>query len=221
MTPPTRTIIAPTKGSGTTGADAGGRATAKTCPKGLPKVSNNLRGGLPRTAKKTVPSSVMIVSQPDGAPSDNHERGTSKKSTATKRSVRGTTKQAVKEKKEKKKKLLEARKEEEDSLLDSYIALLDGEEKFIADCASTEKRKEKEGKGRSSNHSHSRGGTKVVGSLDGKEEDNDSVEESVIVGDLEESVPMLEVGIKGLTLRRHCHTVRVESRICATRKKIL
>ena len=163
----------------------------------------------------------MIVSQPDGAPSDNHERGTSKKSTATKRSVRGTTKQAVKEKKEKKKKLLEARKEEEDSLLDSYIALLDGEEKFIADCASTEKRKEKEGKGRSSNHSHSRGGTKVVGSLDGKEEDNDSVEESVIVGDLEESVPMLEVGIKGLTLRRHCHTVRVESRICATRKKIL
>ena len=32
---------------------------------------------------------------------------------------------------------------------------------------------------------------------------------------------MLEVGIKGLTLRRHCHTVRVERRICATRMKIL
>ena len=119
MTPPTRTIIPSTMGSGTTGANAGGKATAKTYPKGLPKVSNNLRGRLPRTAKATVPSSVMIISQPDGAPSDKHEGGTSKKSLAKKRNARGTTKQAVKEKKEKKKKLLQARKEEEDSLLDS------------------------------------------------------------------------------------------------------
>ena len=51
------------------------------------------------------------------------------------------------------------------------------------------------------------------------------VEADIFEADLHHISPftinLLEVGIKGLTLRRHCHTVRVESRICATRKKIL
>jgi len=181
MTAPTSTTVAPTQGKGTTRSGAGGTATAKAYPKGLPKVSNNNLGRHPRKAKKTtLPSSVTIVLQPDGAPSDNREGGTSQKSPA-KRNPRGATKQAVKEKKEKKKKLLQAQKEEDDSLLDSYIARLDGEGQFVADCAVTKKQKKKEKKVQKK-----RGGGASASDI--SEDDEGSVE-SVTAGDLEVSIP--------------------------------
>jgi hypothetical protein len=157
------------------------KTTATTYPKGLPKVSNNPRGPLPRKVKTAVPSSVVVISEPNGAPSEKQEGGTLKNSSEKKRNARRTIKQAVKEKK-KKKKLLQVQKEEEDSLLDSYIARLDGEEQFLGDCAATEKQKKQEKKDP----------TKWGGSVsapDAGGDKDDSVDESVTAGDLEESSP--------------------------------
>jgi hypothetical protein len=79
MTAPTGTTIAPKQGKDTTCSSAGGKATAKIYPNGIPKVSNNNLGRHPRKVKKTtLPSLIMIFSESDGVPSDEHE-GTSVK----------------------------------------------------------------------------------------------------------------------------------------------
>ena len=154
MTAPTGTTIAPKPGKDTTRSSAGGKATAKTYPKGIPRVSNNNLGVRHSRAKKaTLPSSTMTRTESDGVPSDEDE-GTAGKSSATKYEHEGgtpkksptkkrTIKQAVKVKKEKKGKLLQDRKEEEDRLIDSFVQR-DGDDQFIAACALTNMRKGKE-----------------------------------------------------------------------------
>ena len=117
MTAPTGTTIPPKPGQDTTRSSAGGKATAKTHPKGLPRVSNNNLGRrTSRMEKATLPSPTVTRAESDGVPSDEddgtagkssatkyeHEGGTPKKSPTKKRTI----KQAVKGKKEKKGKLL-------------------------------------------------------------------------------------------------------------------
>jgi len=190
MTAPTGTTIAPKPGKDTTRSSAGGKATAKTYPKGFPRVSNNNLGGRPSRAKKaTLPSSIRIRTESDGVPSDEdegtagkssaktykHEGETSKKSPTKKR----TMKQAVKGKKEKKGKLLQDRKGEEDRLIDSFVQL-EGDDQFIAACALTltnglkgreKKTKSKRGEG--------------VSASDTRADEDVSVEESLTAGELE------------------------------------
>jgi hypothetical protein len=91
MTAPTGTTIAPKLGKDTTHSSAGGKATAKTYPNGIPKVSNNNIRRHPRKAKKTtLPSSIMIFLKSDGVPSDEHE-GKAVKSLAKKYDRKGET----------------------------------------------------------------------------------------------------------------------------------
>ena len=80
MTAPTGTTIAPKPGKDTTRSSAGGKATAKTYPKGIPRVSNNNLGVRHSRAKKaTLPSSTMTLMESDGVPSGEDE-GTAGKS---------------------------------------------------------------------------------------------------------------------------------------------
>ena len=192
MTAPTGTTIAPKPGQDTTRSSAGGKATAKTHPRGLPRVSNNNLGRRPiRTKKATLPSPTVTRAESDGVPSDEdegtagkssatkyeHEGGTSKKSPTKKRTI----KQAVKGKKEKKGKLLQDRKEEEDRLIDSFVQR-DGDDQFIAACALTNMRKGKEKK------SMSKRGEGALAS-DSSGDEDDSVEASLTAGDLETTSP--------------------------------
>ena len=139
MTAPTGTTIAPEQGKDTTRSSAGGKSKAKTYSKGIPKVSNNLARRPRKANTPTLPSSILILSEPDGA-SYQREGGTSKKSSAKKRAM----KQVMREKKGRKKKARQAQKEEEDSLIDSFVHE-DGDDQFIAACALTNmlKRKKK------------------------------------------------------------------------------
>ena len=191
MIAPTGTTIAPKPGKDTTRSSAGGKATAKTNPKGLPKVSNNYLGGRPNRAKTTIPSSIVTCRESDGGPSGEregkadessaknyeHEGGMPKKSPSKRRA----RKQVVKGKKEKKRKLLQAQKGEEDRLINSFVSR-NGDDKFIADCALTDRLKGKEKKSMSK-----RGGG--VSASDSSGDEDDSVEASPTVGDLETTSP--------------------------------
>lgn len=136
--------------------------------------------GGPRKAKggkRTVPASVMIVSDLDGAPSDKRDGGIPKESAGKVRSPRRAMKQAVKEKKGKKLTLLQAQKNEEYQLLNGYIQ--EGGGQSLAASTVTEEQKKAE------KNQRKRGGRAATPDVGG---DNNPAK-SVISNNLGDSLP--------------------------------
>jgi hypothetical protein len=146
MTTPTTNIIVPRQGKVTTRSGAGGKMAAKTGSRAIPKISNNFDGAPKKAQGKesTAPPWVTTGSELDGPPSDDQDGTLTKDSSATKRTTRKATKQAVKDKKVKKMRLLQAQKEEEERLWDEYSTQEDGSNQtFVAACAKTKNQEKK------------------------------------------------------------------------------